>query len=253
MAIRLTTEQFIERARKVHGDTYKYDLVNYTNSHTKVKIICKTHGVFKQTPNDHLCNRGCGLCRGDRISMTKRDTKNNFIKKAKLVHGDRYDYSLVCYINQEVKVKIKCSKHGVFEQSPNGHLANKGCSKCGRESIEKSAKEKPTGWSITHWKLSAERSKNFDSFKVYIIKCWNDSETFYKIGRTFKTTNSRFRNKRFMPYNYEIVKEFIFDNAKDAFDKEADLKRLHKEFKYIPLKTFGGMHECFAKILTPWI
>lgn len=250
MGVRLTTEQFIYKSIKIHGNKYDYSLVNYVNAHTKVDIICKIHGVFSQTPNDNLSNKGCFLCRGDRISKSKRDTKSEFIKKAILVHGSRYDYSLVDYINQESKVKIKCDIHGVFEQSPNGHLAKKGCCKCGRDSTEKSAKENPTGWSTTQWQKSGERSKCFDSFKVYIIKCYNEDEEFYKIGRTFRKTNIRFRVG--LPYHYEIIKELIFDTAKEAFDKETELKRINRKYKYRPIILFKGQNECFSKVIIQW-
>src|SRR5690606_27277387 len=101
-------------------------------------------------------------------------------------------------------------------------------------------------WRNTDWIKASLRSKNFDSFKVYVIKCWNDEEEFQKIGRTFTTVKHRFLNKKInMPYNYEILKEFIFDEGKDAFDYENELKRTYKNYKYTPKITFKGSGECF--------
>jgi len=65
--IKSTTEKFIEKAKKVHGDKYDYSLVNYTNNRTKVEIICKEHGVFIQTPEKHILkSRGCPTCKSSK-------------------------------------------------------------------------------------------------------------------------------------------------------------------------------------------
>ena len=119
------TEQFIEKARKVHGDKYDYSKVNYVNSSTKVTIICPIHGEFEQTPNKHLLGQGCPKCAGG-IKLTTK----NFIEKARKVHGDKYDYSKVNYVNNRTKVIIICPEHGEFEQTPASHLTGSGCPMC---------------------------------------------------------------------------------------------------------------------------
>lgn len=82
---KLTTNQFIEKAKQVHNNVYDYSLVEYVNNSTKVKIICSIHGMFEQTPNAHLSNRGCNLC-GHTITNNKtRFLKDQFIEKAKQV------------------------------------------------------------------------------------------------------------------------------------------------------------------------
>jgi len=130
MSRRLTTEQFIEKAKAVHGDKYDYSLVEYKNNKTKVKIKCHIHGIFKQRPNDHLNNHGCPKCKTEYVKLYTISNSNKFIEKAKVVHGDKYDYSLVEYRNNKTKVKIVCPEHGVFEQRPDSHLNDKGCPKC---------------------------------------------------------------------------------------------------------------------------
>jgi hypothetical protein len=109
---------FIEKSKLIHGELYDYSLVNYLNNYTKVKIICKIHGEFEQKPNIHLSGCGCTICFG-----TKTYDNQEFIEKAKLIHGELYDYSLVNYVNNYTKVKIICNKHGIFEQIPNSHLS----------------------------------------------------------------------------------------------------------------------------------
>lgn len=240
---------FIEKAKSIHGNKYDYSLVDYKKSNTKVKIICHTHGVFEQTPNTHLSGSGCNKCAHISKGLKSRIKKEDFIKKCKIIHKNKYEYSLVIYINSDANIDIICPYHGVFSQRAIKHKKGQGCPKCGKEKVGKHNSQFGSGWTVSSWDKAAERSKNFDSFKVYIIKCWNDNEEFYKIGRTFTTTKHRFRRNRLMPYNYEIIKELIFDNAKDAFYKEMELKNKNKKFKYIPNIKFEGMYECFYKII----
>lgn len=91
MSNKLTKEEFIQKAKDVHGDTYDYSLVEYKGNRLNIKIICPNHGKFNQTPGNHLAGRGCRRC-----SSNKRiiKTKNEFIQKAKKVHGNKYNYNL---------------------------------------------------------------------------------------------------------------------------------------------------------------
>lgn len=125
-----TTNDFIKRALEVHGDIYDYSLVNYENSKKKIKIRCLKHNIFEQLPNNHLNGKGCKMCNHERASDEKKKGRDQFIKEAIQVHGDKYDYSLVEYKNGKTKVKIICEKHDVFKQRPISHLNGHGCSKC---------------------------------------------------------------------------------------------------------------------------
>ena len=120
-----TIEQFIKDADLVHNNKYDYSLVDYKNSDTKIKIICPIHGVFEQAPNSHLSGCGCPECKGG-VKLTTEQ----FIEKAKTIHGDKYDYDLTKYINAKNNVKIICPKHGLFEQNAHNHLMGQGCPKC---------------------------------------------------------------------------------------------------------------------------
>jgi len=123
-----TNEWFIEKAKTVHGDKYDYSLVEYSHSKTRIKIICPIHGVFEQTPNNHLKGGECLKC-----SIEKRKKTNiSFLNRVKEIHGNRYDYSLVEYINYDFKIKIICPIHGVFEQTPANHLNGVECLLCSR-------------------------------------------------------------------------------------------------------------------------
>lgn len=122
---------FIIKAREKHGDKYDYSKVSYVNSSTKVTIICPKHGEFEQTPENHLSGQGCPKCANDLTADRCRMTTEEFINKAREIHGNKYDYSKVEYINSQSKVCIICPEHGEFWQTPHGHLKGCGCNKCG--------------------------------------------------------------------------------------------------------------------------
>ena len=127
----MTKEEFIEKATKIHGDKYDYSKVEYVNNHTKVCIICSEHGEFWQTPHSHLCGKRCPKC-----TKNYKYTTKEFIEKAIKIHGDKYDYSKVEYVNAQTKICIICPEHGEFWQTPHSHLEGKGCKKCIRPSYD---------------------------------------------------------------------------------------------------------------------
>lgn len=121
--------EFVNFARKIHGDKYDYSMVGeIKNNKQKVKIICVEHGIFDQSFNNHVSKKsGCPSC----INRNIKSNSEEFIEKARKIHGDKYDYSLVDYKSNKVKVSIVCPKHGIFEQEPASHLRLKcGCRKC---------------------------------------------------------------------------------------------------------------------------
>lgn len=125
-------EHFISKARKIHGNKYDYSKVKFINGYTPVEIICHTHGIFTQRPNDHLSGKGCSKC----YHESKKLKTDQFIKKAQKIWGERWDYSKTsCESRCNSLLTITCRKHGDFVQSANTHLAgNVGCIKCQRES-----------------------------------------------------------------------------------------------------------------------
>ena len=120
---KLTTAEFIEKAKQVHGDKYDYSKTEYIDSHTKVSIICPEHGEFFQTPNNHLNGNACPKCSRPNFGIGTKE----WIEKAKQVHGDDYDYSKTIYVDSTTKVCIICPEHGEFWQRPVDHLHNQGC------------------------------------------------------------------------------------------------------------------------------
>ena len=136
----LTNNEFIKRSVNIHGDKYDYSLVNYIDSKIKVQIICPEHGMFEQAPASHIRGKSCSLCANKKRKKVLSCNNDEFINKAILSHGDKYDYSLVNYENSFTKIKIICPKHGIFEQLPYDHIAKHGCNKCS-SSISSGEKE----------------------------------------------------------------------------------------------------------------
>lgn len=168
MRKRLTVEEFITRAKQVHGDKFDYsEVIEYKNNHTKVCIICPKHGKFWQSYQSHVDLRyGCPKCRNEKLADERRKPLNSFIEQAKQQHNGKYDYSQVHYVNNRTKVKIKCPKHGVFEQCPDHHLQGKGCPKCGKEERGNS-KRKLVGKFIEQ--ASAKHSIDYDYSQVQYV------------------------------------------------------------------------------------
>lgn len=121
---------FIERSIALYGDKYDYSQVVYIDTVTKVKITCKLHGDFYQTPNRHLKGVGCDYCRIRKTSSKNSNCAGKFIEKAKSIHGDKYDYSMSEYKSSKEKIAIICPECGVFFQQPNSHLSGHGCPSC---------------------------------------------------------------------------------------------------------------------------
>ena len=129
------TLEFIKKAKLVHGDRYDYSELEYINSKTKVKIICKEHGAFEVLPSNHLKARNCPTCAQITKGDKRRFTKEDFISKAIKVHGEFYSYNKVDYVNSQTNILITCPKHGDFTTSPNNHLRGKKCRECHFENL----------------------------------------------------------------------------------------------------------------------
>lgn len=126
---KITNEDWIKRFKTVHENKYNYSEVNNIKSNSKIKIICPTHGAFYQKANDHWHGQNCPKC-GEITRINKRKMSwEEFLRRARAIHGWKYDYSKVKYINSRTKVCIICPEHGEFWQTPANHLLYE-CSKC---------------------------------------------------------------------------------------------------------------------------
>jgi len=128
--VNYTKSDFVKKAQKVHEDKYDYSRVEYINNRTNVKIICPDHGNFTQLPMRHLKGSGCKKCAYASNGLIFTNTLDEFIAKAKDVHGKKYDYSKVKYKSNKDKICIICPKHGEFNQRPDHHTGGVGCARC---------------------------------------------------------------------------------------------------------------------------
>lgn len=136
---KLTTERFIEKAKAVHGDKYDYSKTDleHRDEKKRVLIICPEHGEFWQSPFSHIKGCECSKCGRKKISKARMMTTEQFIEKAKAVHGDKYDYSTTVYNGCYEMVKIGCPIHGKFWQKACVHLTGHGCNECSNEGSSK--------------------------------------------------------------------------------------------------------------------
>lgn len=143
MSWKISTEEYIQRAKSVHGDKYNYELTEYVDVNTLITITCKKHGPIKVNPCTHIrCGSGCIECARDEKIRTAPTNTKSFIEKAQKIHGNKYDYSKVDYKGYKTPVEITCPIHGSFWMKPYIHLQpiyQQGCKKC---AIEKRVKER---------------------------------------------------------------------------------------------------------------
>ena len=137
MCLKLTKQEFIERAQKIHGNKYNYDEVVYIHSQSQVTITCTEHGNFNVTASMHIKRNdpiGCRKCMKElKDKETKKHKQDKFIARANQIHNNKYSYEKVDFINSITKVIIICELHGEFTQAPNNHThgSKTGCPQCG--------------------------------------------------------------------------------------------------------------------------
>lgn len=207
MGTRLTTNEFIEKAKQLHSGKYDYSQTVYVNSRTKLTIVCPEHGEFEQLPSSHLQGNGCPKCARiwsdeHRLNLQKSSRKSRgmtteeWVRKAKAIHGDKYDYSQTVYVNQRTNVKIICPIHGLFEQKADSHIRGCGCRLCGNES---DGHKGVHGWS------DEQRKKTADTcIKKYGTERYLDSDEGKKKILEVKST-SEFRSKMSNIISSEVV------------------------------------------------
>lgn len=214
--VKRDNETFIKKATEKHNNKYDYSLVDYVDNRTKIKIVCREHGQFEQSPVDHLSGQNCPLC-----SATAKLGNDLFIKRSTEKHNDKYDYSLVDYVYNKVKVKIICANHGTFEQTPANHLNGQGCPVCARTGYDPA---KPG--------------------RLYYVMFDFGHTILYKIGITNRTVKQRFAHEKVKPI---VLWESTFSDGRIAQKVEADKKQEYSEYLYSgePLLKSGNT-ECFT-------
>jgi very-short-patch-repair endonuclease len=235
---KMNTIEFINRANKIHNNRYNYSLVNYAGVFNKVKIICSKHGEFEQTPDRHMNSNGCFLCGIETTSNKKTYNTFEFIKKAKNIHGNKYDYSLVEYKHSRDQVVILCPEHGEFKQTPNAHWAGKGCGRCRESKGEREIANILSKNNIifeTQKTFGQCKIKNYLPFDFYLptlnVCIEFDGEQHYKIvdwfggEEGFKTTqkNDKFKTKFCKKHKIKLIRIKYNQDIKDVVDDQIQL------------------------------
>lgn len=213
----------------------------YVDNKTPLKCSCLIHNKTWFTCWNYIRNgRGCPLCSNENRIMKQTFTLQTVKNKLVKINPNIKVLSTK-YVNAKTKLHCKCllDNHEWFVKW--GDLSQGiGCPKCARINNDG-----------VHNKTLAERNKKKwlnQSAIVYIIKCFNDDEMFYKVGLTMSTIQKRFLTNTKMPYNYRIIDE-IYTNLYDAIYLESELHERHQEYRYEPKIFFGGYTECFSKLL----
>jgi predicted nucleic acid-binding Zn-ribbon protein len=226
-------EYCIRRFNEVHNFKYQYPNFVYCGTKCYFTAFCPVHGDFKRTPNDHNNGVGCKKCGADRTGDARRSNTQEFIDKSIERWGHNIKiYDKVVYVGAKDKVDIFCELHNEYYSiTPNDHLTGYGCPTCGLET---------GGYSREDY---VKQSKGRQS-TLYIIKCHEGDESFYKIGITFVGLKTRFSNKNKLPYHYDIIYEHNCD-ARCVWDLEKEHHKRYKGCKHIPKINFQGYTECF--------
>lgn len=270
MSKKLTTEEFIAKARQIHGTTYSYEKANYIKWNEKVTIICSIHGQFEQRPNGHLSGKGCDKCARELSAKQRTLTTEEFIFKSNQVHNYTYDYSKAIYENANKKVIITCKLHGDWEQKPGNHLSNKGCPICAgnitftkEQFIEKAiethgikydyskAKYINSQTNVTiicpeHGEFSQranhhlsgsgcsecnESNGGFRTTKPGILYYLEiNNGEAYKIGITNHSVKKRYSPLELK--SIKILREWYYENGQDAYNEEQRILKKYRKYKY---------------------
>lgn len=274
MPRKLTRDEFILKAKSKHGELFDYSFIEYVNSETKVTLVCRKCGsIFSQTPHSHLRGYGCDQC----VRLYSRLTVDEFVKKSKLQHGEKYDYSKCNYTVSRNKVNIFCKQcKEVFIQIADSHIRGSGCPKCNSlqgntEQFIKKAKliyGDKYNYNLTTYTSAIEKVVVYCNIhKSYFEKMPNhhlngqgcpecSSSGFkknqpallyylrvggaYKIGITNRSVLARFSSDDLKII--KILKVWEFENGRDALAKEQWILKTFKNAKYsgAPLLSSGN-------------
>lgn len=234
--IRMTEEGFKDLLLQVKPNLKL--ISTFSRMEDRVKVVDELGIIYENSCRE--------LVRNKTLTIESAIDKNDaFAKKCKFLNFP-YDYSKVNYQNARKHVILVCPEHGDFDIVPDCHLnRGHGCGICARiKSEETRAKQPSKFWDLQKWIEASKKGKRFESFKFYIVRCWNENESFYKIGRTFNKLKYRFQSKTTIKYKWEpiLVKE---GSAEWCFNTESEVKEKIIEKAYRPLIHFSGVSECF--------
>jgi hypothetical protein len=167
--------------------------------------------------------------------MPKKKTKEEFVETSIKLHGNKYNYSKVLYLNNKTKVEIVCKRHGSFYQTPNDHIGNHGCRIC--------SEEDKFNYNMKDSLLDENKNKPID---LYIINLYSDDESFIKVGISKEVHNRHKNIKTKSKYNVSSLLIFPCTVEEGTIIERDILIKLREKFKYIPMVKFPGYKECLS-------
>jgi hypothetical protein len=218
---KLSRAEFIDKCNKAHGNYYIYDNTVYTNSKSKIAIICPEHGEFWQIASNHVNGGGCSQC----TTNPSYDT-TEFIRRATTVHNNTYMYDKTVYTKSSDKVTITCKIHGEFSQRASAHLLGQGCPMC-------------------------NMSTGFDQTKpgiLYYIKINSPKVPYpiYKIGITNLSVEKRFTGRELAMMTVLSITEYAV--GAHAYREEQRILKQYEEYTYKGISILSsGNTELFIK------
>lgn len=228
----LTQEHVINKFVNIHGDTYDYSKIIFTGVKKKVIIICHKHGEFHQSPQTHY-KSGCPKCHKESASKKQLLTTEEFIKRARLIHGDKYKYDNTIYKNAKTNVVITCEIHGDVPKNASHFLSGQGCKYCSRESLN--------NYGLTVEGFTKHCDKRNGIGNLYLFQFVDENNTVYKIGITSRDIEER---QSEIPYPSKILLN-LNGKPEHIYFYEKFLHKLLDENCYVPIKKFCGHTECF--------
>ena len=223
--INVNKENFIKKSNIIHNNKYDYSKVEYLNARTPVKIICPVHGEFLQLPYNHSLGKGCKFCAIHLNSDKLKKSKDQFIRDAIKVHGDKYSYKNSQYINDSSRMEIECPLHGTFSQVANKHLQGNGCPDC---KIQKTKETNTNKHSLLFPKKSSDIHNNYyDYSKVNYKNSRTPVEIIYPKHGSFIT----------MPYNHLLGRGCPVCSQSYG-EKKVEKFLLSKKVSYVRQKKF---------------
>lgn len=250
---KLTTEEFIQKAKLIHGDKYDYSLSMYNGSNNKIEINCHLHGKFYQQSGAHLNGQGCKKCGRIKSANTQRLLTKDFILKSNIIHDNFYNYSLVNYTNLDNDVKISCPTHGIFKQRASRHLKGSICPRCNNIKSRINQKHDEKDFVL---KAKNVHGDLFDYSKVIYINNKTKVEIICKKhGPWWQTPVNHITNKRKCPLCNEskgedVISQFLLNNnilfeRQKRFEECKDIRKLPFDF-YLPIYNicieYNGIH-----------
>ena len=230
------TGYFLHKYGDKLTDKLDYSKLVYVGCEQPVTVTCPVHGDIQMIPEVLSRGNGCNACGNRRIGIKQTSTHEYNLKRAREVHGDKYEYGFLG-VPSKIKVEITCPYHGVFMQNFSNHVGGrKGCPDCARED---------------HPVFNRTSFAKYSTFYLYVMRMWNEDsgEDFIKIGISHNPQSRcrQFNNKSGGAYSAEVLYTHQTDGV-GAWDLENLLHREFREFSYTPTHRFGGSTECFSSV-----